>query len=192
MLAGPVTAHAHVPYIERDDYTVGEPFVVRRVEHSIAVYAWLETGSDVDTYRFEVRGPVRVFVQALVPVCPAYDRFLPSFAVIGPGLPEPTEPLPVSVPEGQGAVVVPNVATDEPREVFYEPFGAKNYYDGPVFDQIVDGQGIWQIVFWDPYGQGGDYVAVVGKQERFSLRDILRSLLNTRLIRRGNELHVDC
>jgi hypothetical protein len=89
-------------------------------------------------------------------------------------------------------VVVPNVTADEPREVFYEPFGAKNYYDGPAFDQTVAGRGTWHIVFWDPDGQGGDYVAVVGKQEQFTLRDILRSLLNTRLIRRGRELHVDC
>lgn len=192
VLAGVSPAYAHVPYIERQDYTDEDPAVVRNVEQSKAFYAWLQTADDVDVYRLEVQGPTRLFAQVIVPVCPGYEQFLPSFAVIGPGLPDPTEELPVLLPEGYGAIVVPNVAPGEPRDTFYEPFGNKRYYDGPLFDQMTETPGDWELITWDPYGMGGDYVAVVGAGEQFALGDVLRSIINTRIIRKGGELHTDC
>ena len=39
---------------------------------------------------------------------------------------------------------------------------------------------------------GGDYVAVVGYKERFSLTDFFRALINTFKIRFNRELHTDC
>lgn len=192
LLTGARPALAHVPYLEWRDLTFLRPFTVQDVEQSKAIYGWLETGSDLDFYRFTVTDPVRLYVEALVPVCPEYEQFLPSYAVIGPGLPAPAEPLPVPLPDGYGAIVVPNVAPGEPRETFYEPFGAKFYYEGPTFDQVISTPGVWSLLFWDPYNMGGDYVAGIGRAERFSPVDILRSLVNTPIIRDNGELHVPC
>lgn len=192
LLTGTSPALAHVPYLEWRDLTFLRPFVVQDVEQSKALYGWLETGSDLDFYRFTVTDPVRLYVEGLVPVCPGYEQFLPSFAVIGPGLPAPTEPLPVPLPSGYGAIVVSNEAPGAPREIIYEPFGGKFYYESPTFDQTISTPGVWSLLFWDPYGMGGDYVAGIGRQERFTPLDLLRSAINTPIIRDNGELHVPC
>lgn len=191
-------AMAHVPYFEHRDYTSERPFVVRYgIEQSIAVYAWLTTdwfnpSTDVDVYQFEVIDPVRVYLEVLVPVCPEYEEFAPWFALVGPGLPEPYESVPFDLPPGYGALVFPNIVTGDPRETFYEPFGGKSYYKGPVFDEVIDIAGTYYVVFWDLARLGGDYVAVLGAEEIWRPRDVIRALFYTPLIRRGEELHTDC
>ncbi|MBN2108467.1 MAG: hypothetical protein JW832_13665 [Deltaproteobacteria bacterium] len=187
------TAAAHVPYIEKRDYSFEQPFRVRgSVENSIAVYGWLESGNDTDVYRLEIPRPARLYCNALVPVCPAYGQFLPWLAIAGPGLAAPDELLPFALPQGYGAVVVKNIVPGEQRQQFYEPFGGKSYYTAPTFDQTVSQTGTWYLYVWDPSGMGGDYVAVIGFKERFSLLDILRALINTPKIRLDRELHTDC
>jgi hypothetical protein len=187
------TATAHVPFIEKQDYSFERPFVMKGpVDKSIAVYAWLSTGNDTDAYRLEITQPSRLYCNAIVPVCPAYAQFLPRMAIAGPGLAPPDEPLPFDLPEGYGAVVLKNTAPGEQRHQFYEPFGGKPYYDAPAFDQTVSQTGIWYLYVWDPSGMGGDYVAVVGYKERFSLTDFFRALINTFKIRFNRELHTDC
>ncbi len=191
-------AFAHVPYLEHQDYTETEPFQVRKsIEQSIAVYAWLENDrinpcKDIDVYTFEIADPTRVYIEAIVPVCPEYEKFVPWFALVGPGLPEPEHKLPFTIPEKYGVVVKENVKPGEPREKFYEPFGGKWYYEGPVFDETVDEPGIYYVYYWDPYEKSGDYVAVLGYKERFGPLDILRALIYTPMIRLNIELHVEC
>jgi len=186
-------AIAHVPYIEKRDFSEEHPFVVRdSVENSKAIYAWFETAIDVDVYTFEVTKPVRVYVQALVIACPSLKNLLPWFAVVGPGLPLPDEELPFNLPDGYGAIVVKNKSPGEPRDTFYEPFSAKTYYEGPTFDQEMSTRGQWYIYYWDPYHVGGDYVAVIGSKESFSILDTFRSLINTPKIWFNLELHTKC
>ncbi len=107
----------------------------------------------------------RLFAQALVPVCQGYEDVLPWFAIAGPGLPPPEVDLPFDLPPGYGAYVVENEEPWTPREVFYEPFGDKWYFDGPVFDQDADELGTWYLYYWNPQGKAGDYVAVIGSAE---------------------------
>ena len=81
------TAAAHVPYIEKQDYSFEQPFIIKGpVDNSIAVYSWLESGNDTDVYRLEITRPARLYCNAIVPVCPAYAQFLPCMAIAGPGL----------------------------------------------------------------------------------------------------------
>lgn len=198
LVVGIGSASAHVPYLERRDYSEQAPFQVRgSIEQSIAVYSWIEfqgwqPAVDVDYYRFELSAPAELFGQALVPVCPGYEQLLPWFAIVGPGLPPPAVELPFQLPDGDGAIVVPNLAPGETRPVFYEPFGGKWYYDGPTFEATLTVPGTYYAVFWDPLQLGGDYVAVLGDQEIWKLPDILRALVNTPIIRKNGELHTEC
>ena len=76
-----------------------------------------------------------------------------------------------------------------PRKQFYEPFGNKSYYQGPEVSTFLQ-PGEYTLVYWDPEGCKGDYVAVVGKREIWSANDILRASIVTPMIRRGEELHL--
>ena len=192
IIAAPAV-NAHVPYIENEDYSAEHPFLVMdSIENSKAVYAWFETGADVDVYAFEVSEPVTVYAQALVIACPSLETLLPWFAVAGPGLPVPDEALPFELPAGYGAVVVKNQNPGEARDTFFEPFSAKTYFDGPEFSREVTTPGSWYVYYWDPHNIGGDYVAVLGLKESFSIPDILRSFINTMIIWFNLELHTTC
>ena len=189
-------AFAHVPYLEENNFTEENPFQVKSIEQSIAVYAWLEFqdgySKDIDVYTFELTKPARVFIESLVPECAEYKFFLPWFAVVGPGLPTPEMEVPFSVPPGYGAIVIENYQSGEERPTFFEPFGDKSYYRGPSFDEVLEQLGTYYLYYWDPYQMGGDYVAIIGYEEIFTLADILRTLKYTPMIRQNKELHVEC
>jgi len=184
---------AHVPFLEYVDYSFDRPMEVPEpVAKSRAYYSWLETAEDVDVYAIEITGPSRIYAQALVPVCRGYEDVLPWFAVAGPGLPPPEEDLPFELPPGYGAWVVKNEAPWTPRKTFFEPFGNKWYFDGPLFDQEVEEPGRYYLYYWNPQGAPGDYVAVVGPEEIWEIPDILQAIVFTPMIRNGDELHLEC
>jgi len=186
------SSFGHVPYFEPTDFTKDKPFRVQSIEQSIAVYAWLkrEKGrtEDIDVYTFTITKPTRVFVQCLVPVRNRYERFLPAFAVVGPGLPAANAKLPFEISKGQGTVVMED-AKQGRRPTFHEPFGGKSYYRGPTFDQVLEKPGTYHVYYWDPDSRGGDYVAVLGYKETWGLFDVLRALVRTPMIRWNLELH---
>ncbi|MEF8848936.1 MAG: hypothetical protein V5A68_07365 [Candidatus Thermoplasmatota archaeon] len=191
-------ATAHVPYLERRDYSEEDPYYVwKMIEKSKAFYAWLETdeedtNDDIDVYMFKVRNrPVNIYVELIIPVVDEYySDFVPWFALVGPGLPEVNQQLPFNLSEGYGGIVMENVEPGMERDTFYEPFGGKSYYEGPVLDKNVSEPGTYYIYVWDPYQTGGDYVLVIGKGEFFGPIDIIRGIINTIIIRRDGELHV--
>ena len=189
---------AHVPYLENNDFSNERPFKVEHsIEQSLAIYAWLETDDsgvsvDIDVYVFQIVEPINVYLEVLVPVCPGYEEFRPWFALVGPGLAEPESQLPFDIPPGYGIEVIQNVPGNAPRETFYEIFGGKSYYRGPVFDENLTTPGTYQVYIWDPQQKSGDYVAVLGKKEIWRFSDVTRAFRNTPLIRLGRELHTDC
>lgn len=185
-VTGPVLAH--VPHIERADYTQAAPFTVTDPALSIAVYGWLQNRTDVDWFRLEATNGMRLYFDLLVPVLPAYAKAYPTYALIGPGLPAPTQALPFALPPGYGAVVAKyDPATKRPVE--YEPFGGKAYFTGPASDDNATTNGTWWIAVWEPAGKPCDYVLAIGYEERFEGPDLVRALVNTKIIRADGELH---
>ena len=190
--------NAHVPYLEHKDFTEENPFMVKKsIFQSIAVYSWLETDfvnpcEDFDVYEFKVRIPnTRIYANLIGPVCGGfYENFVPWFALVGPGLPDPGSEFPFDLPDGYGAIIKENVEPGEPRETFYEPFGGKEYYDGPTIDEKFEKTGTYYVYVWDPHEIGGDYTLALGKYEIWLPLDILRALIYTPLIRLGFELHL--
>jgi hypothetical protein len=190
------TALAHVPYFEHKDFSENNPFQVRKsIEQSIAVYSWLENDGinpcdDFDVFKFDIKKPSRVYIESIVPKFKPYANFTPWFAVLGPNFPASSYDLPFEIPEGYGAIVKEDVEPGNPRETFFEFFGGKSYYQGPIFDKVINESGTYYVYYWDPYGYGGDYVAILGKKEMFGFTDILRALIYTPLIRLNLELHL--
>ncbi|MEN6474002.1 MAG: hypothetical protein ABFD81_08315 [Syntrophaceae bacterium] len=181
-------AWAHVPYLEGKDFTAAAPFKCPSATQSIAVYAWLEDYSDVDYYTVTVKKTLTFFADVIVPAFDVYADFRPSFALIGPGLPMPSDLLPVPLPKSCGAIVLHD-ADLNPRPQFYEPFGNKSYYQGPRLELKLK-PGNYFLIYWDPKGQVGDYVAAIGKYEIWWFKDLLRAIFITPIIRAGGELHL--
>ena len=186
LIAG--SAWAHVPYLEDEDFTVADPFRCPAAKQSIAVYAWLEDYGDVDYYTVTVKKTLTFFADVIVPAFDVYADFRPSFALIGPGLPSPTEPLPGKLARNWGAILLHDEGID-PRPTFFEPFGNKSYYQGPQLELKLK-PGTYVLIYWDPRGETGDYVAAIGKYEIWWFKDILRAIFITPIIRAGGELHL--
>lgn len=193
-LTGAATAAvAHVPYIETEDYDATRPFTVENVSQSKAIYGWLDAASDHDVFVLEVPEATRIYTHSLVPYCQEYRDFSVTYALIGPGLPAVTEPLPVELPAGAGAVIVrETLSAESERPVTYEPFSARSYFQGPEFAVDAAAAGQYQLVVWNEAGRIGDYVAVVGEAEQFSAMDIVRATRHTITLRRQAELHTTC
>jgi len=188
---------AHVPYFEHRDFSEEKPFIVRKmVTQSKAIYSWLENDGenaceDIDIYKLKIIRPINLYLEIIVPVVDDfYEDFVPWYALVGPGLPIPSQYLPFDLPDGYGAIVMENVEPGQSRETFYEPFGGKSYYEGPKYEDKLNETGIYYVYCWDPYEKGGDYTIVIGNLEIWGPLDILRALIYTPLIRLGLELHV--
>lgn len=200
-LSMPSLALAHIPYVEREDYTAQKPFVVPApIGRSIAVYAWLSAG-DVDYYTFHLDQSEEVFLSSLIPRCAPYDNAFPWFTVAGSALPSSNlgdfvayyDRFPVELFSVTKVWVVPNFDyTMTPRDEFFEFFAHKWYYGGPDFDQVLPA-GDYRIYFWESSGQAVDYVAEIGKLEQWTLQDIFPAFFVTLpwLIVNG-EIHDRC
>lgn len=182
------SAWAHVPYLEEQDLTANNPFGCPSARQSMAVYSWLESKTDVDFYTFTVYARTPFLAEVIVPVFDVYAEFRPSLALIGPGLPLPTEPLPITLAPGYGAIVLHD-SGGQPRPQFYEPFGGKSYYQGPHMEPTLN-PGKYTLIYWDPAGNLGDYTAVIGKYEIWYPKDVRQALRITPIIRAGGELHL--
>ena len=190
-LCGP--ALAHVPHMEKQDFSKAEPFRVVNIPQSKAMYAYIDQPDDVDHYVMNVEGPTRIYMHTNIPFCPEYRDFTVTYALIGPGLPETDAALPVDVPAGHGVIVVrDDFAAPDDRPVMYEPFSARTYWEGPDYSISVDQPGEYRMIVWQEAGVQGDYVAVIGRQEQFGPKDMWLAITNTPVIRRGGELHVAC
>lgn len=185
-------ALAHVPYFEARDLTEKVPFVVRDITQSKAIYAYLESAEDQDSYLLLVTEAVRIYAKTIIPYCSQYADFRPSFALIGPDLPTATEDLPVEIPEGYGAIIRHDPPRGASRPSMYEYFSDQFYFEAPVLDINVTEPGDYRLIWWDPAGQVGDYVAIIGRRENFSAEDMSRSMTNTRELRKRSYLHGSC
>ena len=184
---------AHVPYIEDEDNPSEAFFLVESpIGKSRAYYNWFKYPGDLDVFEMHVDEPTTIYAQSLVPACHGLEGLLPAFALVGPGLPPPVVDVPFPLPAGYGAWVVGNVPPGAPRDVFHEPFGNQDYFDGPELLKEVSMPGIYYVVFWEPRKLVGDYVAVLGDKEIWQFADIVRGIINTPKIRRGEELHMTC
>ena len=189
----PCQGQAHVPYIEDIDNPDGGFFLVEDpIGKSRAYYNWFSHPGDVDVFEVHVTEPTSLYAESLVPACRGLENLLPAFAIVGPGLPAPPVKIPFPMPPGYGARVVGNVPLGGPREVMYEPFGNQEYFEGPELTLEVQQTGTYYIVFWDPLGFVGDYVAVIGDKEIWPPADIVRAIINTPKIRNDEVLHMQC
>ena len=183
---------AHVPYFEQQDLSADAPFLIENIEQSKAVYAYLDSENDIDALLLVVREPVRIYAKTIIPYCREYRDFRPSFALTGPALPEAGDDYPAEPEPGHGGLMRRDQAVGATRPSMYEFFSDQFYFEGPILDIKVTEPGNYWLWFWDETGATGDYVAIVGKREEFSVEDIRRSFWNTPEIRRRGYLHVDC
>jgi hypothetical protein len=191
--AAAAPALAHVPYLEKQDWSPSAPFIVEDVTNSKSVHSQLAEPGDVDIFSISIAEPTRIYATTNIPYCPQYRAFAVTFALTGPGLPAPDADLPIDLPDGHGAVIVRNVVDDpDSRPVFFDPYGGRLTWEGPGYAIDDAPPGEYRMVVWNDAGELGDYIAVIGEAEIFGPQEIAQVQRTSPLLKNGKNLRVDC
>jgi hypothetical protein len=200
-------ADAHVPFLEPDRPSDApavqrDPFPgaipLPDVAVSRAVYGTLAAGEAFDAYRLTVSRVGSTPVEMLVPKTTAYSTFRTAFALVGPGLPArgTTPPFIAQrlrtaytavslVPDAYPQVLVVPDPGVSPRPTFYEPFSFSTYYRGGATSVDLKPGVTYFLVVYDPVRKTGPYALGIGKAERFTAGDALRSVVAVARIKLG-------
>lgn len=195
LVLGPGVAEAHRPVNktgEIDTPTQAQDLV--EPDWSKAIYGSLTRVQDVDFYKFVAPTGYTLHLSILVPFDPQYKDYKPTFALLGPGLPELSTALPFSTPGLNVVQALPKETSslqsfgynisrilmrflvgpeqggqimayeNGPRATFYESFGRKTYYTGPDVRIKVAG-GTYYVAVFDPEKRTGPYVFSIGDRE---------------------------
>lgn len=163
LLAAPLTAEAHQPYFEDDDWTPANAYRVADPTVSTALYATLDRRDDVDYVRFTGRAGQSILIGLTIPKIEGQEIFTPTFALIGPGLPTTRLPARLETPPDTGARIL-RAAPGDPTS-FFEPFSRTGYWERQKDRFVLPADGEYWVAVWSDVGQVGRYTLVVGDRE---------------------------
>ncbi len=154
-------SHAHAPLVAAPELTVASP------EASHAIYGTLDgdpTQLFVTRLRFDQ--PFALPFEILVPRRRSLTDHRPAFAVVGPGLPTPTDEelalLPRPLPPGMGVFLELDDAPERP--VIFESFTRRAFWtSGPIALALEAGE--HEVWVFSPEGTAGDFVLAFGVEE---------------------------
>lgn len=163
-------AQGHRALMEGNDIRgLDTALVILHPQASYALYGRLDSGQDVDFYRFEATSPMELNLSVLVPRANGYQEYYPTYALVGPGMGAPESALPFDLPEGYGAKVIMSPHSAD-REKFYEPFSMTRYYrDTTELRMTAEVPGTYYIAVWHDAGEIGEYTVSFGEAEKWDL-----------------------
>ena len=156
----PVFAHQPSGFDAQGSVTLDDALV------SYALYGEFKGGSDVFEIRMNTKTPVALPVEVLVPRRDDLAEHRPIFAIIGPGLPAPTEPeralLPRPLPEGMGVLL--GSSGPDYRESIFESFTRRVFWTNGVTAYVLPAGDV-RIWVWTPRQTTGSFVIGIGVEE---------------------------
>ena len=162
LLAVPLAA-AHQPSMLADTFEVPDPYI------SYAVNGTFDTGDEVYTVRLAYDRSFALPFELLVEKRAGLEDHRPVYAVVGPGLPAPTDAelalLPNPLPDGAGVYLETNDAPE--RLVIFESVMRRFYWSSEAVALALP-PGDFKVWVWSPEGTTGDFVLGFGVEEDFS------------------------
>ncbi|MFB0546748.1 MAG: glycerol-3-phosphate acyltransferase [Anaerolineae bacterium] len=162
LLATPALAHR--PYFEEEDIAPEAPWPIDEPTISTAIYATLESATDVDYFTFEGQTGQVILLALTIPQIEGQADFAPTMALMGPGLPETDLPAHVTHLDEAGAMEI--APPPGPAPTFFEPFSGTSYWERQEERVSLATDGRYMVAVWHPEGQVGRYVFVIGEKER--------------------------
>lgn len=155
-------ALAHQPNV----LEAGEVFVVEDPLLSYALYGEFAAPDDFFEAQMNLSTPLAIPIEVLVAARDSLKDHKPLYAIVGPGLPQPSEAeralLPRPLPEGAGAVI--GRYEREDREVIFESFTRRAFWTNGVVAHVLPAGDI-RLWVWSPGGTTGKFVLGFGVEE---------------------------
>lgn len=156
-------AQAHRPSGDIDEVDINDPTI------SWLVPGHFHDGDEVFVVELVMPTDFALPFELLVEKRPKLKDHRPRFAVVGPGLPQPSSDdaalLPYELPEGWGVFLEKNDAPE--RVVYFEQVMRRNMWTSGT-TAIPLQRGPNEIWVWSPDGTTGDFQLGFGVEEDFS------------------------
>ena len=175
MLAPATAVLAHYPVFPEENHGPSTAHEIEDPVKSWAIYTWLEQEGIADYYKFTISEGEKIQVSLIVPHSPSHSGFLPSFTLIGPGLPQnDSVPDYVEIPADYGTIVANST---DPGKAAYEPFTPGWFYEVGTLTANAPDDGTYYVAVFNPelhndthnHVHGADsYAIVVGYVETFT------------------------
>jgi hypothetical protein len=168
MLCSAPSAWAHAPLAAGDNESLATATAISDPTKSWAIYADLHEGGEAQYYRFAATKGDRVAVQLLGSPAAADEGFVPSLAIMGPGVAaNGTAPAFLEKPAGAGVRVV---AGRPATGMSFEPFSPSAMREIARTDFVAPQTGAYYLAVFGN-DRGGRYGLAVGSREAFTLRE---------------------
>ena len=159
-------AFAHRPQPAEEKTEISEPGI------SHVIGGVFTSGVEVFRVILPFEEPFALPMELMVPW--RLEAHRPVFAVMGPGLPEPTaeqrEWLPLEVPEGSGVIIELN--DDEEREVYFERVMRRTMHTSGSLAMHLPAASTYEVWIWSPEFTVGEFWFGFGVEEDFSDPDV--------------------
>ncbi len=153
---------AHQPNVFED----GEVLVVGDPLLSFALYGNFESPDDFFEAAMQLDEPLAIPLEILIAARGELTHHRPLFAIVGAGLPEPTEAekalLPRPLPEGKGVVI--GRYEREDREIIFESYTRRAFWTNGVVAHVLPAGDV-RLWVWSPDGTTGKFVLGFGVEE---------------------------
>jgi len=162
----PAAAWAHSPQYPEGNHSLETAYQIKDAAKSWAIYTALEHPDKGDYYKSTVSKGDKIQISLITPNRPSSSGFMPSFALLVPGLTQNDKvPAYIEVPAGYGAIVV---AGSNPEEATYEPFSPAWFYELANLTMNAPTDGTYYMVVFDDNHKTGNYGLPVGYIEEFT------------------------
>ena len=156
-------ASAHRPEPAQDELTIAKP----KVSHVVG--GNFETGDEVFRVLLDYDRPFAMPMEIMVPRDKDLENHRPVFAIVGPGLPEPTSEqrlfLPLEVADGHGVFIEYN---DRDREVYFERVMRRTMLTSGSLAVHLPSEGLYEVWIFSPDFTVGEFWYGFGVEEDFS------------------------
>jgi hypothetical protein len=168
-------AQAETPIIEPGDYGMFDrPQFIPEAQFMWFVMGELSSTDDQDAVTFDYRAGTPFKAEIFIPAHPELRCFQPSIVLIGPGLPQLTEPLPFALPPGMGALVAHHTRDD----TYFDIFTGMTFYPGAKIETVIPQTSRYFVVtYGQPVGMAR-YALDIGVTEDFRLTTVIRYPVN--------------
>ncbi|MFC1893691.1 hypothetical protein ACFLYR_06680 [Chloroflexota bacterium] len=181
LVLAPATAVlAHSPVFPDENHGPSTAYEVDDPAKSWAIYTWLEGERIADYYKFTVSEGDKIQVSLIVPESPSHSGFLPSFAIMGPGINQNDDiPDYMEVPAGYSTIIVDGT---DPGKAVYEPFTPGWFYEVGTLTTYAPNDGTYYIAVFNPelhndthnhIHEADSYAIIVGYIEEFTPLELI-------------------
>lgn len=164
-----VLAYGHIPVFSKN-VTIQNAVTIKDPQVSYAVYGNLKEEGQVDYLKFFVKKGDPIYIELAVPMLKDEENFMPSFALIGKGLPQQNISAPFTVPSGCGFAIF---NSQKKYNTYFETYTQTIYSVRQEIRMKSPATGEFYIAVYSPQGKEGKYLVAIGEKDKFNIIDVM-------------------